>query len=186
MGDDMKYADEYKESKKESVKGFIYADASPYPIVQVQEKNCLYGRMMLDNIGGANSEMSAISLYVYNNLLFEKESELSRIFHKISVVEMHHLEIFGRIARLMGKNPRLWTQRGNRMVYWSPAYNQYPMEIESLLKNALLGEEKAVQKYEEQCNIIKDEYIVACLRRIIKDEKLHIEIFKELSKKYSQ
>ncbi|MBS4932558.1 MAG: manganese catalase family protein [Clostridiales bacterium] len=170
MSSERNWNGEYDDSKKEETQKFIFKDTSPYPVVRVQEKNHLYGRMMLDNIGGFNSEMSAISLYVYNNLLLENHVELSKIFHKISIVEMHHLEIFGKIARLMGENPRLWTQRGNRMVYWSPAYNQYPMEMELLLKNALIGEEKAVQKYEEQCKVIKDDNIVACLKRIIKDE----------------
>ncbi|HIS62380.1 MAG TPA: manganese catalase family protein [Candidatus Scybalomonas excrementigallinarum] len=184
MSSERNWNGEYEDSAKEEPQKFIFADSSPYPDVRVQEKNHLYGRIMLDNMGGSNSEMSAISLYIYNNLLLENHVELSKIFRKISIVEMHHLETFGKIARLLGENPRLWTQRGNRMVYWSPAYNQYPMEMESLLKNALIGEEKAVQKYEEQCNVIKDANIVACLKRIIKDEELHIEIFKELCRNY--
>nr|WP_138263622.1 ferritin-like domain-containing protein [[Clostridium] hylemonae] len=148
------------------------------------ERNRAYGRMMLDNMGGQNSEMSAVSLYVYNNLLIDEDARLSGIFHKISIVEMHHLHIFGEIARMMGENPRLWTYRGNQMTYWSPSYNNYPIEIRPLLTNALNGERKTVQKYEEQCRRIKDIHIVECLKRIIQDEEIHIHIFESLLEEY--
>lgn len=167
--------------KKESV---AFASSKPYPPVQVCERNQAYGRMMLDNMGGNNSEMSAVSLYLYNNLLIDEDERLSNIFHKISIVEMHHLRIFGQIARLMGENPRLWTYRGNRMAYWTPGYNNYPMEIKALLMNALNGEKNAVQKYEQQCQKIADPHIVACLRRIIEDEEIHIRIFESLYDEY--
>lgn len=162
----------------------IFASQKPYPPVCITERNCTYGRMMLDNIGGANSEMSAVSLYLYNNLLLDLDKYLSYVFHKVSIVEMHHLEIFGQLARLNGENPRLWTHRGNKMQYWSPCCNRYPTELKPLLINALEGEKKAVQKYTMQCEHIKDVHIVKCLKRIILDEELHIEIFESLCKKY--
>ena len=43
-----------------------YAHPAPYPPVQVSAQNPAYARQMLSNIGSANSEMSAISLYLYN------------------------------------------------------------------------------------------------------------------------
>ena len=43
----------------------IAASDLPYPPVAVDGKNPAYAKAMLDNVGGANSEMSAISLYVY-------------------------------------------------------------------------------------------------------------------------
>lgn len=162
----------------------IFSSPKPYPPVCVCERNQVYGRMMLDNMGGNNSEMSAVSLYLYNNLLIDDDERISSIFHKISIVEMHHLRIFGQFARMMGENPRLWTYRGNRMAYWTPAYNNYPLEMKALLMNALNGEKNAVQKYEQQCQKIEDPHIVECLRRIIVDEKIHIHIFESLYEEY--
>lgn len=70
------------------------------------------------------------------------------------------------------------------MAYWTPGYNNYPMEIKALLMNALNGEKNAVQKYEQQCQKIADPHIVACLRRIIEDEEIHIRIFESLYDEY--
>lgn len=175
---------ECNDVKPQGPKEPSYAASGPYPPVRICERNRAYGRMMLDNMGGQNSEMSAVSLYVYNNLLIDEDARLSGIFHKISIVEMHHLHIFGEIARMMGENPRLWTYRGNQMTYWSPSYNNYPIEIRPLLTNALNGERKTVQKYEEQCRRIKDIHIVECLKRIIQDEEIHIHIFESLLEEY--
>lgn len=167
------------EQKKEA-----FAAANPYPPVCICERNPVYGRMMLDNVGGQNSEISAITLYVYNNLLIDENPRLSEFFHKISVVEMHHLHIFGQIARMEGENPRLWTHKGKQMVYWSPGYNSYPIEIEPLLQNALNSERGAVRKYQQQCQQIQDIHIVECLKRIILDEELHIRLLESLIKEY--
>ena len=40
----------------------LFAADAPYPPVCVDGVNRLYGRMMLDNVGGQNSEMTAVSL----------------------------------------------------------------------------------------------------------------------------
>lgn len=168
----------------EPKKEIKYASSKPYPPIRICERNPLYGRMMLDNVGGQNSEMSAVSIYLYNNLLIDEDPELSECFMKIGMVEMHHLKIFGDIARMQGENPRLWTHKGNQMSYWTPAYNNYPIEMKPLLTNLLNGEKGAVQKYEAQCEKIDDCHIKACLERIILDEKIHIQILERLYKKY--
>ena len=157
---------------------------APYPPVKITERNRLYGQMMLDNMGGQNSEMTAVSLYLYNNLLIDEDEHLSNIFRSISIVEMHHLHIFGQIARLMGEHPRLWTHRKNRMQYWTPAYNNYYVELKPLLQNALNSERDAVRKYQAQCEQIRDIHIVKCLERIIVDEELHIKLLISLLEKY--
>lgn len=162
----------------------IYAAAAPYPFIKVCGPHPVYGRMMLDNVGGLNSEMTAVSLYIYNHLILENYKDAAEAFMKISIVEMHHLDIFGRLSMELGEEPRLWTQCGCRKRYWSPSYNNYPSCICPLLKNALDGELAAIRKYEAQCSCIEDKNITDCLKRIIEDEKIHVEIFRELCEKY--
>lgn len=122
---------------------------APYPPVRANERNPLYGRMMLDNMGGQHSEMSTVSIYLYNNLLIDEDARLSGIFKQVSIVEMHHLHIFGEIARLMGEHPRLWTHQGNQMRYWSPAYNNYTIELKPMLLNSVNREKMTIQKYRD-------------------------------------
>lgn len=152
----------------------------PYPPVCAAGKNPAYARAILSNVGGSNSEMSAVSLYFYNNLVACAHEEIAKTFHDVSVVEMHHLEIFGRLAFQLGADPRLWNQKGSHMMYWTPAYNRYPLPIKALLQNALEGEEAAIAKYECQASWICDQNVVENIQRILVDERIHVEIFKSL------
>lgn len=161
------------------------AGETPYPPIKVNAKNPKYARWMLDNMGGFNSEMSAVSLYLYNNLITEYQySDISKIFFKINMVEMHHLHIFGQLAFALGEDPKLWTQRRGRKAYWSPSYNEYPVNLSRLLEHALEGEIAAVDKYAGQINCIEDSCIVENLKRIIIDEELHIQIFRRIISEY--
>lgn len=81
-----------------SIHDFHYSSDAPYPPIKAESGNPAYARVMLDNIGGSNSEMSAISLYVFNQLITGYNPDVSAVFHKVSIVEMHHLEIFGKLA----------------------------------------------------------------------------------------
>ena len=158
-----------------------YSDSAPYPDIKVCGQNYRYAGWMLDNLGGSNSEMSAVSLYLYNNLVTGCDSEdISTIFHNISIVEMHHLEIFGKLALQLGEDPRLWTRCRSRKIYWTPGYNQYPTELSPLVHNALSGELAAIEKYENQICSIDDPFIVENLKRIVEDEQIHVNLFREM------
>lgn len=164
---------------------FAVRDVAEYPPVKVCGKNPKYAMAMLSNIGACNSEMSAISLYFYNSLIAnEKYEEIGKIFHKISMVEMHHMNIYGQLAEMLGADPRLWSVSNRNFTYWSPACNRYPRKIDKMLRNAYNGEKEAVSKYRQQAEWIQDEFVVANLNRIILDECLHIEIMEQLYEKY--
>lgn len=173
-----------KELMMLSIHDFHYSSDAPYPPIKAESGNPAYARVMLDNIGGSNSEMSAISLYVFNHLITEYNPDVSAVFHKVSIVEMHHLEIFGKLALQLGEEPRLWTQHGCKKIYWSPSCNQYPGELRTLMRNVIDGEKAVISKYQHQISYIRDENITENLRRIILDERLHVEIFEKVYGEY--
>ena len=157
----------------------------PYPPVAAQIKSPAYAQAMLSNMSGSVSEMCAVSLYFYNRLLSQEQQKIADIFSKMVVVEMHHLEIFGTLARQMGADPRLWQRRAGRMLYWSPGYNDYPQELLPMLQNSLKCEQLTIQKYQDQAEEIADENVVENLMRIILDEQVHASILKELIEQHS-
>lgn len=78
----------------------------PYPPIKIHCCSRANGLAMLDNMGGMNSEMTAVSQYLYNSLVLEAcDPELSNIFSVINRVEMHHLQIFGQLAAQLGWIP---------------------------------------------------------------------------------
>ena len=163
----------------------VFAAPGPYPEINLAACNPAYARTMLDNMAGECSEMNAVSLYFYNNLITnEKYKDVAYIFHKISIVEMHHLQIFGEIACCLGADPRLWTQNDNNHVYWSPEFNTYSWSFKKLMHQALQNELDTIEIYKKQMCDIDNSCIAANLQRIIEDEEVHVKIFKDVIKKY--
>lgn len=165
--------------------GFMaYHAQAPYPAVRAMGRNQRYAEAMLGNIGSANSEMSAVGLYFYDHLVTAEIPEVSEVFHKVSMVEMRHLEIFGTLARQLGADPRLWCRQGGRYTWWTPGFLHYSQKLGPLLQVAIRDEQATVRKYQEQCRWIGDQNVVENLQRIIQDERVHLEIFHCLMESY--
>ena len=164
----------------------------PWPPVQVLGRNPEYAEMLLSNVGGRNSEMSAVAHYRYNRLLSmemgssmellspaEDYSALSELFHKISMVEMHHMDSFAQLAMRLGADPRMWHCCNCRMQYWSPSYVDYCFCSLREMVQKVLGEElAAIEKYNTQAACIGDPNVAAILRRVVKDEEAHVETWR--------
>lgn len=161
-----------------------YRAPGPYPEVQVEGRNRRYGQAMLSNVGGSVSEMGSVARYLYGGFTQAGRPEVAECLEQIAMVEMHHLSIFSQLARQSGEDPRLWTPfRGGRR-YWTPEYLRYPQRLDQLLRYAIEEERGAVQKYNQQLLWIKDRGIEANLRRIIEDEKIHIQTLSGLLESY--
>lgn len=161
-----------------------YHAETAYPEVRAAGRNQRYAEAMLGNVGSANSEMTAVGMYFYGHLAMAELPEVAEVFHKISIVEMHHLEIFGSLARQLGADPRLWCRQGGRRVWWTPGFVHYSQKLGPLLQIAYRDEEATIRKYQEQCRWIGDQNVVENLQRVIQDERVHLEIFRSLMESY--
>jgi bacterioferritin len=163
-----------------SMEHIRYINPEPYPTVEVEGPNFDYANLILSDMGGANSEMSAVSIYIYNHFITKSEENLSSVFKQIAISEMRHMDILGELALLLGAEPRLWEKSFLGMRYWTPAYLTYNTQREAILEQAINGELEAISKYRLHMEKIGDKYVQANIARIIKDEEVHIEILKEL------
>lgn len=159
---------------------------APYPEVRAAGRNPRYAELMLQNMAGSNSEMTAVGLYAYDHLITTDWPEIAELFHRVSIVEMHHLKIFGTLARQLGADPRLWCRQGGRQTWWTPAYLQYSPRLGPLLQIALREEEATARMYKNQARCVHDANIAANLERIAQDERLHAELFRHLLEGYRQ
>lgn len=159
------------------------ADPSPYPPIRVQGASPVCVRAMLTNLGGPASEMTAIAQYIYNSTVLSSTCpKAAEYFHKIAVVEMHHLSIFAELTLLLGGDPRLWSYSGGRTAYWSPAVLTYSREPSVLLNRAVISENHTITEYRRLSEELPDPYIKAMMERLILDEEQHVLIFQKLLK----
>ncbi len=154
------------------------ADPSPYPPIQVQTANPVCAKAMLENLGGASSEMSAVAQYIYSSTVLSSTfPKAAAYFRQIAVVEMHHISIFAQLTQLLGGDPRLWSYEGGRPVYWTPSVLAYSRDPSVLLNRALSEENKTITTYRRMAGELPDPYIKAVLERLILDEEKHVTIF---------
>lgn len=158
----------------------------PYPSINNLDINVVYGQIILSNVGGLHSEMNAVSLYFYNHVILKQLwPELAEAMHDISIVEMHHLEIFAEMCSQLGVDPRLWDCQNDFLEYWSPGYNVYPRQINTMLENAIIQEQNTITTYQYQISCIDEPVIQNVLKRIILDEQLHVQIFEKFLKEFN-
>lgn len=154
-----------------------------YPEVNVEETNVYYAKLLLNDYSGINSELTAITQYVYQGFyLFKDYSKISKTLEKIAIVEMRHLELLGKTIKLLGVKPEFKFNNNNDYYYqyWNSSYVDYNTHLISMLKDNILKEQVAIRNYEQHISVINDKYIKVLLERIIEDEKVHIKCFKEL------
>jgi len=159
----------------------------PYPEIKVEGENLYYADILLNDYTGIVSETSAVFLYSYEHIYkFKENIEFSEVMEQISIVEMHHLEILGKLITLLGGNPifKVKENYNNYLTYWSSSFIDYENNIIDMLKTNIKGEEQAIKNYKCHASIINDKYIKGILYRIIEDEEKHIECFKILLQKY--
>ena len=161
-----------------------YMASGPYPEVRAAGRNWRYGQAMLSNIGAGTSEMSAVARYLYGTFTQVEQPEVAECLHHIAIVEMHHLDIFSRLAFQLGEDPRLWAPARTGRRYWTPEYLRYTHRLDRFLTQALEEERTAILKYRQQTSWIKDENIVDNLLRIIEDEEVHIQVLTCLLESY--
>lgn len=139
-----------------------------------------YGLMILDNVGGMDSKVSTISLYMYNYIIIDDSfRELKTLFLDMAKDEMKHLNILMNLALTLNMNPRWWTCLNDQCCYWSPSYLSYSRQITNIIINALEMEYKMINKLLYQINIIEDPKIISVLNQIIYDNKKHITLLKK-------
>ena len=139
-----------------------------------------YGLMILDNVGGMDSKVSTISLYMYNYIIIDDSfRELKTLFLDMAKDEMKHLNILMNLALTLNMNPRWWTCLNDQCCYWSPSYLNHSRQITNIIINALEMEYKMINKLLYQINIIEDPKIISVLNQIIYDNKKHITLLKK-------
>lgn len=155
----------------------------PYPEIKIERQNTKYAQLLMEDYAGVISEMTAINLYTYQNILNKKNySELSEMLHDISITEMRHLQILGELINLLGLYPTFQSVNNGLLCSWDSSYINYNTDIKEMLLIDIKSEEEAIAQYRLHQSIIDDKYIKEIIERIILDEQQHIKCFKMVYK----
>lgn len=156
-----------------------YCANLPYPEVRVNKKDIEVAKDLLNSYAGRISEDTAIHNYVFQHMM-QDDKELKQILEGISIVEMHHLEILGQLIFALGLTPLFASVEEDHTKWFSGSYVNYEKNWQQTLQNNIFNEQVAIRNYEKIILKTNDENVKHILKRIILDERIHIEIFTKL------
>ncbi len=157
-----------------------YSIDIPYPEIKVEKKDIELAKKILNLYAGEISEDTAIHNYTFQMMIMHANEERKKILKEVAITEMHHLEILGLLIEKLGLTPFFVGVQNGTTKWWNGEFVTYEKEWKKMLLDNIGLEELAIQNYEKIIEETEDENVKYILKRIILDERLHIEIFSKL------
>lgn len=154
-----------------------YCLSLPYPEVEGKIDNGTL-TLLMQSYGGKGGELSAISQYIYEDILFGKEKEITEQIKGIAICEMKHFELLGEAIVTFGGEPLF----SGAYRFWSGSFLNYSKDLSSLIAYNINSEENAIREYEKIINYTDNDTLKRLIGRIIMDEQLHITLFENMLK----
>ncbi len=158
---------------------------APYPEPKVEKPNLYYARLLMDDMAGTVSELTASAQYLYHHqVLYDSYPDVAELLECISIVEMTHMELLGETIIQLGGQPKLGVKTNRGMEWWRGDLVYYGYDICDMLSADIEAEMQAIINYNRHIEMIDDEYVKKLLNRIVMDEQHHLEAFKAKKQKY--
>ncbi len=134
---------------------------------------------------GLRGELTAVLQYRFHNFYFESygNKETADILAGISIAEMKHIEILGDLILKLGYPPVFTTEIPGMRNYSSECVS-YGRDPQNMLIDDINGELNAIALYEKIICRLKNERVIAVIKRIKLDEELHVKVLREQLEKY--
>lgn len=159
-----------------------YADPAPYPPLSPLTPNSFYASLLMEDYAGSVSECTASNQYIYHHAVSKAYPDAAEALEKIAVVEMMHMEKLAAAITALGYEPVLKNAPDGNP--WCAVNIQYGVSLQQRLLLDLASEYGAIENYRRHILQIKEPSLQELLLRIIKDEELHVGVFKALIEKY--
>jgi hypothetical protein len=154
------------------------SDPAPYPPIQVCGPNIGAARRIGQALACSKSELSAITAYQYQTwILAARQPDLAACIARIARVEMHHLDILGRLVAALGGDPKYCCDQHGCCVCWNSGMIRYNQDLRAILTGNIADEKGAAEFYRETARTLSDPMASTILNRLALDEMLHVRIF---------
>lgn len=152
-----------------------FASDLPYPTIEVSG-NLAQSKLLMPSYSGTCGELTAVLTYCFQNYV-TKRPDIANAMMGVAKCEMHHHKLLGDAIFKLGGYPVMGAR-----TYWNGSYVNYTLDSRKYLQQNIVAEESAILNYERTILNLSDECVKMLLERIILDEEVHIQIFKELLK----
>ncbi len=152
-----------------------------YPDISDISPDPRLASLLYEAYAGRQGEITAISNYIYQSIVFKDPAPiLSELLECISITEMKHFKILGKMILLLGRDPVIKAQiRGTPIDHRATLISN----MENALTQNIESEKRAVEYYKKVALHTHDKAVTAMLKRIIMDEEHHIKLFYDMLEK---
>lgn len=165
----------------------IYKVDLPYPSLDNIKPDGISAKIISPAYSGQESELTAVMQYMYHHFYFEDiDEEIASGLIKISLAEMEHFEILGKLLLKLGVDPVYTWCPPLKWNFYNTSGVSYTKTPQKMLMDDITGELLAIKEYEKMLSCLRSEEVSAVISRIILDEQLHVKILKEYLEKINK
>ncbi|MBS1455556.1 MAG: hypothetical protein HP008_00615 [Clostridia bacterium] len=158
----------------------------PYPSMDCVKENRRAAYIISSSYAGYEGELNAILSYNYHSLYFESfgMKDYAETLTAISIAEMRHLDILGRLLIKLGADPVYTLRAFDKCDFYNTSNVSSSNIPVKMLLDDISGELTAINAYKEMEKKLPDD-VAAIIARIRLDEELHVKALKSLMEKLS-
>ncbi len=157
----------------------------PYPSTDALTVDVRSGNIISFAYATLKGELSAVMQYIYQRMYMRAVDEADAdTMLSVALAEMHHLDILGSAMIRLGVPPR-FVLYPNTYAYFNASQVSKATSPVKMLMDDVQSEMNAITEYEKMLFALKNERVEAIIQRIVLDEQLHLETFKNMLQKYS-
>jgi len=135
--------------------------------------------ILKDLLSSREGEISGIMQYFYQSRIAkEVDTNIAGLLEEIAIVEMEHMELLMDAIIAFGGTPKYDNSKGQP---FSANYINYSTKLKQMLEANIMGEEQAIKDYLNAQRLVENQSLKDLLERIVEDEKLHLNAFRNIS-----
>lgn len=160
----------------------IFSANLPYPSLAAIQPNEQDLHCIRNDYAGQISELSAITQYVYHQLLAKEKAfaTVGKDLLSIAMVEMRHLNILGGVLLRLGGNPTFTYEKDGHLIDWNSGLIDDCQQVKAMLLNDLRLEQETIACYKRQAQQVSQGAIADVLNRLVLDENCHVVVLQAL------
>lgn len=149
-----------------------------YPKIDNAEEDKTTVAILKNLLSSRGGELTGVMQYNFQSVVANKtEKEIADILEEISIVEMMHVKLLMEAITAFGGVPRYEDYQG---INFNAGYVNTTTKLRDMLEINIAGEQRAIEEYKNAITRVKNESLKNLFRRIIKDEEIHIKVFKRI------
>jgi len=115
--------------------------------------------------------------YFINALGLKKYAE---VLEQVSICEMIHLKLLGETILALGAQPIYTYNPPCAFNFYSTKFVSYSTSPIHIFEDSVRAEADAIRSYKKIYSNLKNEHVKEIIYRIIEDEELHLQTFKQI------